>query len=261
MSPGEFGYWDRTTIERDAPRLSRLLLHYFRADVQGLSAVPDEPVLFVGNHSGAAMIPDTLVWLASYLNASRRTPLCTLAHDGMFDAYPTRLAAWMTRMGALRASHARALEALHHGFAVLAYPGGDDDACRSFRQRHELVFAGRKGYVALAREADVPIVPVVSVGAHEALIVLSDGKRIAHRLGLHQKARLTAFPITLSLPWGLWLGPLPGYVPLPTKVVIRALPPINPHEGSVDEIDTKVRASMQQTMRALAAQRRFPVIG
>ncbi len=107
----------------------------------------------------------------------------------------------------------------------------------------------------------MPIVPVVSIGAHEALCVLSDGKRIARLLGLREKLRLTAFPLTLSLPWGLWLGPLPGYVPLPTKVVIRALTPIDPYDGSIDDVDAKVRASMQQTMRALAAQRRFPVIG
>jgi 1-acyl-sn-glycerol-3-phosphate acyltransferase len=261
MKPGECGHFDQETIQRDAPALIRLLHSYFRADVAGLSEVPDKPLLFVGNHSGAAMIPDTLVWIAAYLAASRKTPLCTLAHDGMFDAYPSRLAAWMTRMGALRASHERALHALQSGFAVQVYPGGDDDACRSFRRRHEVIFAGRTGYVALAREANVPIVPVVSIGAHEALCVLSDGKRIARLLGLREKLRLTAFPLTLSLPWGLWLGPLPGYVPLPTKVVIRALTPIDPYDGSIDDVDAKVRASMQQTMRALAAQRRFPVIG
>jgi 1-acyl-sn-glycerol-3-phosphate acyltransferase len=179
----------------------------------------------------------------------------------MFDAYPQRLASALAKLGAVRARQDVAAEALRRGYAVQVYPGGDHDACRSFFRRNEIVFAGRKGYVELARDAGVPIVPVVSVGAHEALVVLWDGVPLAKRLGLDRRFRLKAFPLSLSLPWGLWLGPLPGYMPLPTKISVRVLPPISPEGGDIDSIDARVRASMQRMADELARGRRFPWIG
>ena len=137
--------------------------------------MPDGPFLGVGNHSGAGLIPDTLVWLAHYHSADRPTPLLTLAHDQMFASFPEPLKRWVARFGAIRADPQLALSALQSGCAVQVYPGGDHDACRPFSQRNRIVFAGRRGYVALAREAGVPIVPVAAVGGHETLVILSEG--------------------------------------------------------------------------------------
>ncbi|MCB9595956.1 MAG: acyltransferase family protein [Sandaracinaceae bacterium] len=258
---GELGSYDAAYVARHAPWIGALVRRWFRARVRGLESVPDGPVLFVGNHSGAAMIPDTLVWLDAYHNGGRQTPMLTLAHDQMFEGYPAAVARFLARMGGLRASHERAVDALRGGHAVTVYPGGDHDACRSFWRRHEIVFAGRTGYVEVAREAEVPIVPVVSVGAHEALIVLAEGRELARWLGLPKSHRLTVMPLTLSVPWGLWLGPLPGYVPLPTKIELAVLDPIDPFAGSVDDVDARVRASLSSALDAMAEARRFPWIG
>jgi 1-acyl-sn-glycerol-3-phosphate acyltransferase len=261
MRPGDLGSFDAQLVARHAPMLGALVRRWFRAEVQGLEEIPDEPHLFVGNHSGAAMIPDTLVWLDAHHNGPRTTPLLTLAHDQMFDGYPPRVATFLAKMGGLRAGHERAVEALRTGHAVTVYPGGDHDACRTFWRRHEIEFAGRKGYVSVAREAGVPIVPVVSIGAHEALVILAQGRSIAHWLGVDRTHRLKAFPLTLSVPWGLWLGPLPGYVPLPTKIVLRVLDPIDPSSGSVDEVDRRVRDCLSRELSRMARERRFPWIG
>jgi 1-acyl-sn-glycerol-3-phosphate acyltransferase len=206
------------------------------------------------------IIPDTLVWLGAYYTAGRETPLLTLAHDGMFDAYPGSVARTLSRMGALRAGRDNALAALRSGCAVQVYPGGDHDACRSFWRRNEIVFAGRTGYVELARDAGVPIVPIVSIGGHETLMILWDGASLAERLPFARRQRLRALPLSLSVPWGLWLGPLPGYLPLPAKIVVRVLDPIDPTGGSVDAIDRRVRASMQAELDELAEDR-LPWIG
>jgi 1-acyl-sn-glycerol-3-phosphate acyltransferase len=42
---------------------------YFRAEVHGFENVPDEPVLFVGNHSGGANTPDTFVFVSARLRS------------------------------------------------------------------------------------------------------------------------------------------------------------------------------------------------
>jgi 1-acyl-sn-glycerol-3-phosphate acyltransferase len=264
--PGELGAHDGAFVDRHAPWMTRLLHRWFRADVQGLDALPDGPFVAVGNHSGAVMIPDALVWVGAYHTARRRTALLILAHDLMFDRYPRPVARALAKLGVVRARRETAREALRRGHAVQIYPGGDYDACRSFFRRHEIVFAGRKGYVELAREAGVPIVPVVSVGGHEALVVLWDGAWLAKVLGLDRRFRLKVLPLSLSIPWGLWLGPLPGYLPLPTKISVRVLPPVWPgapgtDAATTDAVDREVRLAMQQATDEMAKARRFPWLG
>lgn len=249
--PGELGQYDPAFIARHAPWLRRALFRYFRAEVSGLEHLPEGPFVAVGNHSGATLIPDTLVWLAAYHTAGRATPLLTLAHDQLFTAYPAPLSRALARLGAVRACPALARRALGAGHAVQLYPGGDYDACRSYARRDEIVFAGRRGYVDLAREAGVPLVPVVAHGAHAALFVLWDGAPLAEALGLRRRLRLATFPVSLALPWGLWLGPLPGYWPLPARITVRALPPISA-EGDAAEVDARVRAAMQAELTRLA---------
>jgi len=261
VAPGELGAFDPRYVERHAGWLKRMLFWYFRARVEGMHHLPTGPFVGVGNHSGATLMPDTLVWIAAYHTSGREPPLLALAHDGLFSQYPAALASALSRLGAVRADRALALEALRRGYAVQVYPGGDYDACRSFRRRNEIVFAGRTGYVELARQAGVPIVPVLSVGGHEALMVLWDGVSLARWLGLDRRLRLRAFPLSLSVPWGLWLGPLPGYVPLPARIDVRVLPPICADDGSVDEVDRRVRACLQRAADELVADRRFPWIG
>lgn len=261
VRPGDLDARDPEFLRRHAGWLTRLLHRWFRVEVQGMEHLPAHPFLGVGNHGGAVLIPDTLVWVGAYHTSGRTPPLVVLAHDQMFDAFPGPLARALSRLGAIRANRDTALEALRRGFAVQVYPGGDFDACRSFFRRGEIVFAGRKGYVELAKEASVPIVPVVSVGGHEALVVLWDGAPLARRLGVDRRFRLRTLPLSLCLPWGVWLGPLPGYLPLPAKISIRVLPPVSAQDGSVDEIDARVRASMQEAADAMMRARRFPVLG
>jgi 1-acyl-sn-glycerol-3-phosphate acyltransferase len=258
-TPGELGCYDPDYVRRHAPDWQRLLHTYFRARVHGLERLPEGPFLAVGNHSGAGLIPDTLVWLAAYHSAGLSTPLLTLAHDQMFDSFPEPLQRWVARYGAIRAGRARTIEALRRGYAVQVYPGGDHDACRPFRDRNKLVFAGRTGYVEIAREANVPIVPVASVGGHETLVILREGQRLARWLGVDRRWRLKSFPLSLSIPWGLWLGPLPGYLPWPARIEIEVAPPIQPH-GETAEIDARVRAILQSTIDRLASGR-IPFFG
>jgi 1-acyl-sn-glycerol-3-phosphate acyltransferase len=181
----------------------------------------------------------------------------------MFDSFPAPLSRWVAKFGAVRASPARALAALAQGFAVQVYPGGDHDACRPFSQRNQVVFAGRTGYVELARAAGVPIVPVAAIGGHETLIILGEGRDLARRLGVDRRRRLKSFPISLSIPWGLWFGPLPGYVPLPARIEIDVLEPIEPQAiaaASTAQIDAQVRGALQAAIDRRAAGRR-PLLG
>ncbi len=65
------------------PRLWLAAQLYFRAEVNGFENVPDEPVLFVGNHSGGANIPGTFVFALGYNTyfTVEGRPLVGLAHE------------------------------------------------------------------------------------------------------------------------------------------------------------------------------------
>jgi 1-acyl-sn-glycerol-3-phosphate acyltransferase len=102
------------------------------------------------------------------------------------------------------------------------YPGGDYEVFRPSWERHKVDFGGRKGYVRLAREAGVSIVPIASVGGQETALFLDRGQWLAKLLMVDKLARLKSVPISLALPWGINISDLAGHIPLPAKIVVEA---------------------------------------
>lgn len=256
---------DPDVIRDTLPLLWLLATLWFRAEVRGMGNIPDEgPVLLVGNHSGGNMTPDTAVFtlaFSTYFGVERR--LHPLAHN-LVAAWP--MLGFLRKYGLVAASRENARMALRRGGAVLVYPGGDLEVHRPSWQSSRIDFAGRQGYIRLALEEDVPIVPVVAIGGQETALFLSRGDRLARALRLDRLLRLNVLPISLALPWGLNVGDFFGHLPLPAKITIEVLPPINLREEfgpdpDVDEIHEHITHLMQDTLDALAAERRLPVIG
>jgi len=146
---------------------------------------------------------------------------------------------------------------------VLVYPGGDIEVHRPWSARHEIRFAGRKGFLRLAKEANVPIVPVVSLGGQDTYFPITDGQWIARALKLDKLARLKVLPISLALPWGLNVGDFLGHLPLPAKIRQEVLEPIDVVSKFGDDADSDdaydyVTGRMQETLTAMAASRVLP---
>jgi 1-acyl-sn-glycerol-3-phosphate acyltransferase len=256
---------DPDYIRETLPGLWLLASYYFRADVRGLENIPaDGPVLLVGNHSGGNMTPDTLVFtlaFATYFGVERR--FFQLAHN-LVLAMPWL--ATLRRYGTVAASPQNADLALDTGAALLVYPGGDYEVHRPSWESARIDFGGRKGFIRLALQKDVPIVPVVSIGGQETALFLSRGERLARLLRLDRLFRLKVLPISLALPWGLNIGDMLGHLPLPAKISVRALEPIHLRERfgenpDVDDIYEHVVARMQVTLDRLERERLLPVIG
>jgi 1-acyl-sn-glycerol-3-phosphate acyltransferase len=256
---------DPDFIRRMLPRLWLATSVYFRPEVNGFDRVPDEPVLFVGNHSGGANIPDTFVFGLAYntwFTVDGR-PLIGLAHKVVANA------PWignMARKFGMVAAHRDAADRLlQAGANVLVYPGGDVEALRPWTERNRIRFDGRKGFLKIAHRNRVKIVPVVSTGGHDTFFVLNDGRRTAKRLGIDKFLRIKSVPISLSIPWGIVPGDLP-HIPLPAKIRIEVLEPIDLHEMFGDEPDWDeaydfVTSLMQAALSSLAARTVFPVLG
>ena len=256
---------DPDYIRESLPRLWLLASLYFRAEVRGLGNVPEEgPVLLVGNHSGGNLTPDTGVFtlaFSTYFGVERA--FYQLAHNLVLSMPGL---SFLRKYGTVAASRDNARKALQAGAAVLVYPGGDYEVHRPSWEGRRVDFGGRKGFLALALEEGVPIVPVVSIGGQETSLFLSRGERLAKLLGLDRAFRLKVLPISLGLPWGVNVGDMLGHLPLPAKITIEALPAIDLNrefgaDPDLDEVYDHLVRQMQETLDALAAERRWPVLG
>jgi hypothetical protein len=70
----------------------------------------------------------------------------------------------------------------------------------------------------------------------------------------------------VGFPFGLSVGAFPPFVPLPAKVTMELLDPIDLRERygadpDVDETYRDLMATMQKTLTALQRERRLPVLG
>lgn len=252
-----FGLRDPELIESILPLVRFLNERYLRVRCEGFDALPTEPVLYVGNHSGGIAGPDVCCTLGALWHArGSAAPLYALAHDFPMRQF-RRFGAFIERFGALRAAPANALSALGSGAQVLVYPGGDLDAYRHTRRRDEVVLGTRTGFVRVAQAAGVPIVPIVAHGAHRSAYIFCEGERIARLIRLKQWGRLERFPLAFALPWGLTLGPWLPYLPLPFPIQLRVLPKITaPRHENPAAIRERVREAMQLALNELAARAR-----
>lgn len=256
---------DPDYIRENLPWVWLLASLWFRGEVRDMGRIPeDRPVLLVGNHSGGNITPDTTVFtLAFYTYFGVERRFHQLAHNLVLNS---PIGPLLRRYGTVAASPENARKALDAGAAVLVYPGGDWEVHRPSWQSGKVDFAGRRGFVRLALETGVPIVPVVAIGGQETALFLSHGERLSRTLRLDRLFRLKVLPISLTLPWIVNVGDFLGHLPLPAKITIQVLEPIDlverfGRDPDVDEVYDHVTNVMQEELDNLAAERRLPVLG
>lgn len=247
---------DVDAIERLLPIVRAFTERYVKLRVEGIEHVTNvarEPAVFVSNHNGGFTGPDVLCTLGTlWQTLGPSAPLYALAHDFAMRQV-TPFGRFIQKFGAMRAHPENAARALASGAKVLVYPGGDLEAYRHFRRRHEIVLGDRTGFVRVAQRAGAPIVPIVAHGAHRSAVIVHDGEGIARLFDLHRRARVKRFPIAFALPWGVALGPWAPYLPLPFPIRLRILPPMR-FAAREDPADARerVRAAMQAAMAEMA---------
>ncbi len=264
ITPSEITKWDPALTERVMSVLKPFLSIYHRAEVRGLEDFPAGGALVVSNHSGGMFALDVPVFASGfYEKFGFDRPVYTLSHD-MLMVGPT--GAFFKKTGFIPANHKNADEALRSGGVVVVFPGGDYDVYRPTLTANKIDFDGRTGYVKAAINAGVPIVPTVGIGGQESQLFLSRGTEIAKALGpVARLFRTKILPVSFGFPFG-FSAVLPLNVPLPAKITMRALPPIDivkefGEDPDIDEVDAHVRHVMQRALDDLAKERRLPVLG
>jgi 1-acyl-sn-glycerol-3-phosphate acyltransferase len=264
--------------------LDGLYKHYFRVDISGWENVPDGQILFVGNHNGLLTFEVLMLFHAWWQKFGDDRPALGLAHS---IALKNPFFKWLIpKIGAIPASPELALQAIDEGFSLMVYPGGEKESFRPYSQRKKVDFYQRKGFIKLALKAKVPMVPIVSIGAHESYIILFRGERIAESLGLKKALRLNGFPITFRGIFFVWclvsgiftffplmLAPfvfLSIFIPLPSKMSFRILPPIDvtkmsddslSEEANLQRIYDLVVGRIQETLTNEYSKRKMPIVG
>lgn len=259
--------FDGWSLEEREPNVIKYLMpvwewlyrYYFRVTTDGWHHIPSEgKMLVVGSHNGGLTAPDMYLFMYDWFRRYGTDRLLYgLMHPAVWKVAPV-LARVAVNFGAVVAHPKMAIAALQKGATVGVFPGGAEDVFRPHELRHQIYFAGRKGFIKLALREEVPIVPIISKGAHDSLFVLADCYDIVqqfHEWGMPWLLGIDpmVFPIYLGLPWGLSIGPLPN-IPLPVQIHTRVCAPIAferygraaaSDRDYVDVCYEKVRSQMQ----------------
>lgn len=271
--------FDSSLVRRVVRYVEPIVRRYFRGEVRGTEHLPAGQTLIVANHDGGMLPVDGLLFGVEWhrhFDYGRR--LHFLVHDMVLALFGP----WqggMRRLGCILADRHNLDAALDAGHSVMLYPGGSGETFRSFWDRKQISLGGRTGFIRHALRRRIPITPLVSVGAHETFFVLWRGGWLAEKLGLRRRFRADVCPIVAGLPFGIWCGAGIPHFPLPAKLTMQVLPPIDLHQEvsarlgrEVNEADLdnealiqqcfhRVREAMQTALTGLYAERRLPIIG
>ncbi len=141
----------------------------------------------------------------------RERPIAAMVHPMSMRSWP--MGGWMRRLGAIPSTYEDAEATLRGGTPVLVFPGGDHEAGRPIWEASQVQFAGRKGFLKIARHAGVPIVPMGIRGSHYTAPVLWRSDWLLPRLlVLPHLAGIKRYPLTVLGVAGVvalaWFGPI-----------------------------------------------------
>ncbi|HEX8439407.1 lysophospholipid acyltransferase family protein [Archangium sp.] len=196
-----------------------MLRHYLRYEVRGLERLlRPGAALLVGYH-GRPLALDLCMLTVTLHEHLGQLPVGVV--HGAFG-HPL-LRQVLDDVGFVVGEGPELAAAVAGGRHVLVQPGGTREGCRSFLHRYRVDWGERVGYLRLALEHQLPIIPVAADGVDDLYLGLNNGYALGRRLGL--PARLP-----------LWLGigatgPWPFSLPFPVKVTQRVGQPILRHLG------------------------------
>lgn len=239
-----FGF-DRELTELLLPVIEPINERYWRVDVIGNENIPAEgAALLACNHAGTLPLDGMVVRGVVWQHPPYRHARMLVADLGFTIPFFSHI---VRKTGNTMACSEDTYRLLEMGELVAVFPEGFKGVGKGWKERYRLQRFGRGGFVEVAIQARVPIIPVAIVGSEEIYPMIGDVRPLARLLGLPY------FPVTMFFPW---LGPL-GMVPLPSKWIVEFCEPVrtdhlSPEAASdpteIFDITDQVRQSIQQTL-------------
>lgn len=220
----------------------RALRHYTRLHAEGLENVPLKgPALLVANHTGWLGLDYALTALLLH-DECERMPR-GMVHSAWFLTPQT--AHFAQRVGLSKVSKESMAAELRDGNLVLVFPEGEKGAFRKATGYRLTEFA--RGFVRVAVQEDVPVVPVAILGGEEA-------NPVDRTLESYEQLLKMPIPVPRNL------------FPKPVKWRIRFLPARRlgaqvPDAGDRDAVHAAaeaVRAEIQGALDQLKVERGHP---
>lgn len=234
---------DLAYVEKILPVFKRLR-NYSRVQMDGLEHIPGGPALLVGNHTGWLGLDYIFTALSIYEGLDR--PVRGMAHPAWFQNPATKRFA--EKCGVIKISKDAIKERLLGGDLVMMFPEGEKGAFRPGSDYQLEPFA--RGFIRVAMETGIPVIPVCILGGEEANPVGS---------------RIESYEQLVNMKGGL---PIPkNLIPKPVKWRIRALPAIDlAGYGGADAADhdlvhslaENTRARIQRELRVMKIERGNP---
>ena len=142
-----------------------------RPTLQGTEHLPAGPYLLVANHSGGLALAELSSFITCYVKqVGEERRLAGFAHPFTFSIWP--FSAILRGLGAVPTTHEAGEKTLAAGVPIIVFPGGDHDSFRPIWQARRVDFAGRRGFLKLARKCGVPVVPMGIRGSHYTAPIL-----------------------------------------------------------------------------------------
>jgi 1-acyl-sn-glycerol-3-phosphate acyltransferase len=249
--------WGRSERARQLARAAGRFYYekWFRVEWEHLERIPREGgALLVANHAGA--IPPDAPMIMHGIEEELGRPVYGLA-DNWFRTVPFVGTLW-SRSGGVAAHPDNAHRLLREQQQLaLVFPEGVKGPQKRVSERYRLRRFGRGGFVETAMRAGVPVVPIASVGAEEAMPILYKVPGAGKWLGVPY------LPITAN---HLVFGPVLGtFAYLPAKFRFRVLEPVSfgvePDQayyprGRIMEEAEAIRLRLQEEIFDMLSERR-----
>jgi 1-acyl-sn-glycerol-3-phosphate acyltransferase len=201
--------------------LARVVERHHPVSIEGIERLPAGPALLVGNHGHLGY--ETLLFFHALLRSTGRLP------RGLADRWFFRVPVVrdvLVRVGGAYGHPDNAHRLLGEGHLVVCYPGGAREVLkRADCDRYRLRWQKSRGFLRVARDAGVPIVPFAAAGVDDTFDVVGARAGTGKVLMGHDKYDLPRLS-------GANLG-----LPRPVPFLFRIGEPVDPVRLLEDERD------------------------
>ena len=190
---------------------------YFRCESFGVQNLPDGPALVIANHSGQLPYDGAMISMATFLD--REPPRFLRSMVERFVPSMPFVSPFLARCGQILGTPENCRRLLEAGESILVFPEGVRGLNKTWAHRYQLQRFGQ-GFMRLAIEAKVPVIPVGVIGAEEQAPTFFNAAKLGKAFGI------PALPLTPGL----------GLVPLPTRYRIHFGEPMH-FDGNANDAD------------------------
>jgi 1-acyl-sn-glycerol-3-phosphate acyltransferase len=223
----------------DFAALRSLLDTYFKVEFRGVEKLPRTGgALLVGNHGRTGL--DAFIFTGVALDKVGR-PVRGLADRMLFRVPVFR--DFIAAAGGVPGTRENAVRLLRDGQLVVVYPGGNREVMKSAHKSYKLLWGDRVGFVRVALEAGVPIIPFAGLGVEELYHDLPFWEAFEQK-GLTKLFEAATGKVPLAPLGGLHHGPLPN----PARLTFKFGDPM-PTRG-LDPQDADQLLRFQQEVKA-----------